>query len=65
MILLPNLRPLVIIATQQLATVDYSIANRVTEDVSETVTWAYAHDAPWLAALSLHSLQTFDELVGC
>lgn len=65
MLLLTQLgRPIAMLATQQLAAVDYSVANRVTDGVSQTVAWAYAHDAPWLAAMSVHLLQSFDELGG-
>lgn len=49
-------------AAHQLAAVDYAVANRVTEDVAAVVSWAYAHDLPWLARQSLHLLQHFDDL---
>lgn len=58
------MRSLSILATQQLANVDYTVANRVTEDVSNTVAWAYAHDVPWLATTSVKLLQFFDGLGG-
>ena len=54
------IRPLTVFATQQLAAVDYTIANRVTDDVSRVVEWAYQNDAPWLAASCVHLLQQFD-----
>lgn len=63
MILLP-IRPLTMFATQQLATVDYTIANRVTDDVAQIVSWAYANDQPSLAALAVHLLQQFDSIGG-
>lgn len=44
----------------QLATVDYTIANRVTDDVSRLVEWAYQHDLPWIAPMAIHTLQNFD-----
>ena len=47
-------------AARQLSTVDYTIANRVTEDVSHIVTWAYSHDHPWIAREAIHLLQSFD-----
>jgi len=37
------------VAAQQLANVDYTVANHVTEDVAHVVSWAYAHNLPWLA----------------
>lgn len=49
-------------AVKQLATVDYAIANRVTEDVAEIVNWAYVHDAPWIATYAVTMLQTFDDI---
>ena len=57
--LLP-IRSLTTFATQQLATVDYTVANRVTDDVSHVVEWAYQHDAPWVASSAIHLLQQFD-----
>lgn len=51
-------------AAHQLATVDYTIANRVTDDVAHLVSWAYAHDLPWVARDAVHLLQTFDLLGG-
>lgn len=58
------LRPLVVHATQQLATVDYTVANRVTDDAARVVAWAYAHDAPQVAAACIHALQAFDGVGG-
>lgn len=49
-------------AAHQLAAVDYTVANRVTEDVAAVVSWAYVHDLPWVARQSLHLLQYFDDL---
>ena len=54
------LRPLTAYAVQQLATVDYTVANRVTEDVARVVTWAYAHNLPAVASACVHTLQAFD-----
>jgi len=58
------LRPLTLFATHQLATVDYTIANRVTEDVEHVVEWAYLHNFPEVAASAIHLLQTFDGIGG-
>lgn len=55
-------RPLAMMAVQQLATVDYTVANRVTEDVSQLVSWAYAHDLPWIPPLAIDALQRFDDI---
>lgn len=60
----PFLRPVTTLVAQQLATVDYTVANRVTHDVSNIVSWSYAHDLPWMASLAIHTLQTFDGLGG-
>lgn len=49
-------------AVQQLAHVDYTVANRVSEDVATIVSWAYAHDAPWLALAAMDVLQRFDDI---
>lgn len=55
-------RAVTTVAAQQLANVDYTVANRVTEDVARVVSWAYAHDLPWLARDAIHLLQDFDFL---
>ena len=62
MLLLPISRSLTISAVQQLAQIDYTIANRVTEDVSRVIAWSYANDFPWVASFSIHSLQWFDNV---
>jgi len=49
-------------AVHQLATVDHSVANVVTRDVSRVVDWSFAHDVKWLAIASVDMLQTFDDL---
>ena len=53
-------RAITVFATEQLANVDYNVANRVTEDVSAIVRWAYVHNAPWLATLAIETLSYFD-----
>lgn len=53
-------RYVTIFAMKQLANVDYSVATKVSEDVSQVVTWAYQHDQPWLAQSSIELLQYFD-----
>lgn len=59
--LLP-IRPIAIEAVRQLSLVDYTIANRVTEDIAKGVEWAYEVDNPILARNLVHLLQTFDDL---
>ena len=50
-------------AVDRLATVDYTIANRVTEDVSRAVHFVYDHHLPHaLVPLLLQSLQAFDDI---
>lgn len=49
-------------AVAQLAAVDYTVANRVSEHVASVVAWAYAHDAPWLARDAVALLQAFDDV---
>jgi hypothetical protein len=55
-------RPLTIIAMNKLAQVDYNVATKVSEDVAETVKWAYNHDHVWLANYAIDILQYFDSL---
>ena len=65
MMILPSFsvpRSLATAAVAQLATVDYTIANRVTEDISTVVAWAYVHDLPFVARATVHLLQTFDDV---
>ena len=49
-------------AVHALAAVDYTVANRVTDDASTVVAWAYDHDVPFLARLVVHALQSFDDV---
>ena len=49
-------------AVSQLAYVDYSVANRVTETVSDIVHFAYDHDAPFIATQAVELLKVFDDL---
>lgn len=51
-------------AVQQLAVVDYSVANRVTHVVSDITMWAYSHDMPFVAVVAVSSLQWFDSIGG-
>ena len=55
-------RPIAIFAVKQLSNIDYTIANRVTEDVSQVVEWAYSNDLPWLATRSVELLRSFDNI---
>lgn len=55
-------RAVTIFAMKQLANVDYSVATRVSEDVSRIVTWSYQNDQPWLAQSSIELLQYLDTL---
>lgn len=48
-------------AVNLLATVDYSVATRVSEDVAEIVNWANARDMWWLSVLAVDTLQRLDE----
>lgn len=48
-------------AVHQLATVDYSVATRVSDAVATVVSWAYAHDAPQLAQCAVSALQMMDD----
>ncbi|ALH23393.1 hypothetical protein ceV_487 [Chrysochromulina ericina virus CeV-01B] len=54
-------RPITVIAAHQLANVDYNVATRVSEDVSNVIEWSYNHDLPWLANYAMHSLQYLDQ----
>lgn len=53
-------RPVAVAAVHALARVDYTIANRVSDDVAATVEWAYAHDAVWLARAAVELLHSLD-----
>ena len=55
------LRILPLTASRQLATVDYAIANRVTDVAADVVAFAYDHDLPSLARATVHALQFFDD----
>lgn len=60
--LIPIARPVAKLAVSQLAYVDYSVANRVTETVADIVHFAYDHDAPWIATSAVELLKMFDDL---
>ena len=47
-------------AVSALASADYSIATRVSENVSEIVKWAYLHDQWWIANVAVQSLEFLD-----
>lgn len=49
-------------AVQALATVDFTVANRVSEDVAQIVQWSYDHDLPQFARWSVLSLQFADDV---
>lgn len=57
-------RPITIIAMNQLAQVDYNIATKVSEDVSEIVKWGYQHDLPIVSQYAVKGLQTLDLFGG-
>ena len=52
---------LAVIAVKQLARADYTIANRVSEDVARVVEWSYAHSQYWIPPLAMHTLQALDD----
>ena len=49
-----------IAAAHALARADYTIANRVSEDVAHVVEWALTHHQAWLAHDAMRLLQTLD-----
>lgn len=50
-------------AVDRLAKVDYTVANRVTEDVARAVHFSYDHRLPvCVVPLLVHALQTFDDI---
>ena len=53
-------RSFAIFSVQKLAEVDYTVANRVSDDVANIVTWSYDHNFPWLANYAIESLQNLD-----
>ena len=55
-------RPFAQFAVHQLAAVDYTVANRVTDDVATLVDWAYSHDAAWMPPIAIQLLHSFDDL---
>lgn len=53
-------RKIAIYSVNKLAEVDYNVANKVSDDVANIVTWSYNHDFPYLANLAIDTLQNFD-----
>lgn len=61
--LLTNIpRPVAIFAVNKLAEVDYNIATKVSETVSELVNYSYSHDQIWISHFAINFLQTLDNL---
>ena len=54
-------RPIATSVAHGLSTVDYSVATQVTHQVARVVTFAYDHDAPWLAHRAIEVLETLDD----
>ena len=56
-------KTVVAFAVDKLATVDYTIANRVTHSASEFVHFVYDHELPtFLVPLTVQALQSFDDI---
>lgn len=55
-------RPVAIMAVKQLATVDYTVANKVTDGVFEVVRASYEANLPSVAVFAMHALQAFDDV---
>ena len=53
-------RSFAVFSVKKLAEVDYTVANRVSDDVANIVTWSYDHNFPWLANYAIESLQNLD-----
>ena len=53
-------RPIAIYVAHGLSDVDYSVATQVTHQTARVVTFAYEHDAPWLAHRAIEALETLD-----
>lgn len=53
-------RSFAVYSVQKLAEVDYTVANRVSDDVANIVNWSYNHDFSWLASIAIDTLQNFD-----
>lgn len=59
---LPSVPPHVaVVSTRALATADFTIANRVSEDVAAVVEWSFAHGQYWLAKSAILLLQGLDD----
>lgn len=54
-------RSFAIFSVNKLAAVDYTVANRVTEDVSHIVKWSYDNNLPWIPPIAVNTLHTFDD----
>ena len=53
-------RSTAVYSVQKLAEVDYTVANRVSHDVANIVSWSYNHDFPQFANIAINTLQNFD-----
>tara|TARA_R110002072_G_scaffold193057_3_gene350241 strand:+ start:1191 stop:1433 length:243 start_codon:yes stop_codon:yes gene_type:complete len=53
-------KQIAIYSVKKLAEVDYTVANKVSEDIANIVTWSYNHNYGWLANIAIDTLQNFD-----
>ena len=53
-------RPIAIYTMKQLSNVDYNVATKVSEQVSEVVTWSYNHNIPIFAKYAVNGLDKLD-----
>ena len=55
------MRGLSILAVEQLARVDYEVANRASELTATVVAFGFQHDMPFLAHVAIRVLQLLDD----
>ncbi len=53
-------RTIAIFAVNKLAEVDYTIANKVSHDAANIITWSYNHNFPFLSNITINILQNLD-----
>jgi hypothetical protein len=55
-------RAIAVGAARWLADVDFTVANRVSDDVAGIVKWGFDHDSAWVAHAAIGSLRFLDDL---
>ena len=60
--IIPLSQKIALAGVNALATVDYSVATKISDDVAFISNWAYTHDQFWLIKASVDTLKYLDDI---